>query len=451
MPSSKHQPRQRNRHTFHPPPLFWAKLTKLWLTKSALREADRRYHLLSSNQSSSSPRPHIFAPDFLRNCSATCLQEIRKLSRRGGPDLSGIRNYPAPAHFSQDSMDPTDSSLERSTQKTGNTTVYDPHFESHLYDHGIFMPNSTYPDGTKPCTAENIAEIQRRLRAPRPSLALSEDSLQREFGEFTLLNDSTSDEQLVIKKILPILDGPQQQSSSFHDGGNHPFKNLAPLTDGTLANAKPDIYHGAPPHQLHPRVREQLSDQIIPTRQGNRPITPNFFVEAKGHCGSPPVLKRQALYDSALGARAMHALQQYGSNSSNRPQDDDDCSDPAPAPALGPAQDSTRDNHAYTIASTFQDGTLGIYATHPTRNPSNLDPGAGRQTDYVMTRVGHYSLIGSPESYQQGLRAYRNSRDLAKEYRDGFIRQANERHEAVRHPSQALEPPHEIVRQVQQT
>ncbi|KAI9040775.1 uncharacterized protein KD926_007719 [Aspergillus affinis] len=336
-------------------------------------------------------------------------------------------------------MDPTDSRSKRPIPKTGNTTVYDSHFENHLNDHGIFMPNSTYPDGTKPCKPENIAEIQRRLRAPRPSLALSEDSLQKEFDKFTFLNDSTSDEQLVIKKILPILDGPQQQSSFFHDGGNHPFTNLAPLTTGTLANAKPDIYYGAPPYQLHYRVREQLSNQIIPTRQGNRPITPNFFVETKGHCGLPPVLKRQALYDSALGARAMHSLQQYeyaqegrrsSSNSSNRLQDNDNCSGSAPAP--GPAHDSTYDNHAYAIASPFQDGTLGIYATHPTQTPNNINPGADRQTDYVMTRVGHYSLIGSPESYQQGLTAYRNSRDLANEYRDEFIRQANERYEAGR-------------------
>ncbi|KAI9035600.1 uncharacterized protein KD926_003204 [Aspergillus affinis] len=312
-------------------------------------------------------------------------------------------------------MDPTDSSSRGLTPKTGNTTVYDLHFESHLTDHGIFLPNSTYPDETDVCEPENIAEIQRCLRAHRP----------------------TPDEQLVIKKILPIFDGPQQ--ASFHDGGNHLFTNLAPLTNGTLANAKPDIYHGAPPYQLHPRVREQLSDQIIPTRQGNRPIMPNFFVEAKGHCGSPSVLQRQALYDSALGARAIHSLQQYGhaqeeyrssSNSSNRPQDNDDCSDPAPASS--PTHDSTHDNHAYAIASTFQKGTLGIYVTHPTRIPSNINPGADRQTDYAMTQVGYYSLIGSPESYQQGVSAYRNSRDLAKEYRDEFIRQANERHEAGR-------------------
>lgn len=301
-----------------------------------------------------------------------------------------------------------------------------------MNDHGIFLPHSTYPDGTEVGEPENMAEIQRRLQAPRPSVALSR-SLRREYRALKRLSRS-SDEQAVVKQILPILDGPQQ--SSFHNGGNHPFTNLAPLTDGTLAHARPGIYHGASPDQLDPRVREQLSDQIIPTRHGRRPITPNFFVEAKGHDGSTSVLERQALYDSALGARAMHSLQQYGHAqegrriSRHRLQDYDDCSVPAPSP--GPARNSTHHDHAYAITSTFHAGVLGIYATHPTRTPSNIDHGTDRQTGYVMTQVGHYSLIGSPESYQQGVSAYRNSRDLAKEYRDEFIRQANERYEAGR-------------------
>lgn len=91
MPSFKPQHRGRQHHTSHPPPLFWDKLAKLWLTKSALEEASRRNKPLSSDQGFFSI-PHTFAPDFLRGCSATRLQEIRKLSRCGGPDLSDIRN-----------------------------------------------------------------------------------------------------------------------------------------------------------------------------------------------------------------------------------------------------------------------------------------------------------------------------------------------------------------------
>ncbi|KAL4967798.1 uncharacterized protein BDV14DRAFT_168448, partial [Aspergillus stella-maris] len=101
----------------------------------------------------------------------------------------------------------------------------------------------------------------------------------------------------------------------------------------------------------------------------------------------------------------MHALQQYGDEgSSNKPK--------------------IYDNNAYNIVSTFQAGTLGLYATHPTMSTNNNDP--NHHTNYVMTQVGHYSLIGSPESYQQGLSAYRNAQDLAREFRDDLIRQANE-------------------------
>ncbi|PYH86994.1 hypothetical protein BO82DRAFT_324311 [Aspergillus uvarum CBS 121591] len=402
MPSFKHQHQQQKHHSFHPPPLFWDKLSKLWLTKSALREANRRNRSLFLYQGSSSI-PHTFAPDFLRNCSTARLKEVRRFSRCGGPDLSDIRDYPAPAHFDQYSMDPDDPSPKRTTTK--GSTAYDPHFEGHLNDHGIFMPSGTYPDGTKPPRPANIAEIQRRLRNSRPSMALSENSLEREYENFTTVNDKTSDEQLVVKKILPFLEGSQQYS--FEDGGNHSFTNLTPLTDGTLANATPDFYHGARPNQLDNDIREDLSNTIIPTRRTNRPIAPNFFLETKGHDGSSAVLKRQACYDAALGARAMHALQQYGhGQSSNKP--------------------NYYDNNAYTIAATFKDGLLGLYVTHPTRSTDNNDP----DTNYVMTQAGQWALHGDPDTYQRGITAYRNAQDLAREFRDDLIRQANEQYAA---------------------
>ncbi|KAH8425289.1 uncharacterized protein LDX57_003048 [Aspergillus melleus] len=330
------------------------------------------------------------------------------------------------------------STLTHTTTKTGESrTVYDPDLEVHLIDHGIFPPSALYPDGTELSKPENLAEIQRHLRVPHPSLALSEDSLRKKYKETTIANNRAIDKQMVIINVLSILDGPQY-SLSFHAGGNHLFTNLAPLTDGTLANAKPDFYDGAPPIQLNLRTREQLSDQITPTRRSDRdrPIAPTFFVEVNGKDGSPAALSLQALYDGALGARAMHSLQRYGNAHEERDRLHD-CDGSGPAHAHAHAHPNTHthdsdrerdpdyDNHAYTMTCTFQAGTLGIYVTHPTRAPSNADP--ARQTDYVMTQVGHYSLIGSPESYQQGLTAYRNSRELAKKYRDEFVRRANER------------------------
>ncbi|OJK03601.1 hypothetical protein ASPACDRAFT_49718 [Aspergillus aculeatus ATCC 16872] len=404
MPSPSRQHRRRKRRVYHPPPLFWDKLTKVWLTKSALRENDRRILSLSPTQTSFS-KLCTFAPDFLRSCPATCLREIRRLSRCGGPDLSDLRHHPPPTDFYQYSLVPTSSDSRRPTTMytqtlIGNTTVYDPHFENHLLQNGIYMPFSRYPDGSRPSKPGNFAEITRRIQAPRLSSALPKSTtLDQEYEDFLELNDDAADEQVVITEVLPALEGKHRARSQV--AGGHPFKNLIPLTDGTLASAKPDLYHGARPNQLAPAIQKQLHKQILPSSQSNRPVAPNFFIEAKGQYGTARAATRQACYDGALGARAMHTLRQFGD-----------------------VGDSGYDDMAYTIMSTYCAGTLGIYATHPTKSRS-----PDRFTDYVMTQIGHYSMIGSPESYRQGLDAYRNSRDLAKEYRDEIIRQANERYQ----------------------
>lgn len=236
------------------------------------------------------------------------------------------------------------------------------------------------------------------MQAPRPSSALPESTtLDQEYEDFLELNHDAADKQAVITEVLAVLEGKHRARSQV--AGGHPFRNMAPLTDGTLASAKPDLYHGARPNQLAPAIQEQLHKQIRPSSQSNRSVAPNFFIEAKGHHGTRRAATRQACYDGALGARAMHSLRLFG--------------------GVG---DSGYDDKAYTIMSTYRAGTLRIYTTHPTRSRS-----PDRPTDYVMTQIGHYSLIGSPESYREGRDAYRNSRDLAKEYRDEIIRQANKR------------------------
>ncbi|KAG5301145.1 hypothetical protein I7I48_01058 [Histoplasma ohiense] len=181
-------------------------------------------------------------------------------------------------------------------------------------------------------------------------------------------------------------------------GGEYPFGNLAPLTDGTLALARPDHFFGARPEQLNRSIREGLSDQIIPSTQDDLPMAPNFLLEAKGPDGSPAVATRQACYDGALGARGMHALQSY-------------------------QQEPTYDNNAYTFTSTYQSGQLKIYATHISKSG---DPDS--RAEYIMTQLKGWSLTSDLETFRQGASAYRNGRDWAKERRDEFIRVANERH-----------------------
>jgi hypothetical protein len=118
----------------------------------------------------------------------------------------------------------------------------------------------------------------------------------------------------------------------------------------------------------------------------------------KGPDGSAAVAERQACYDGALGARAMHSLQSYGQDK------------------------PTYDNNAYVITSTFHNGQLKMYTSHPAQ-PN----GPGTQPEYYMTQINGWSMTGNAESFRQGVTAFRNAGDWTKEKRADAIKLANER------------------------
>jgi hypothetical protein len=113
------------------------------------------------------------------------------------------------------------------------------------------------------------------------------------------------------------------------------------MASDVFKKCKPDLYWGARPEQIDRRVRQDLNHQIVRSMNDSYPATPNFFLETKGPNGSAAVKTRQACYAGAIGARAMHALQGYGQ------------------------AEPTYDNEAYTIFSTYHDGTLKMYSHHP--------------------------------------------------------------------------------------
>jgi hypothetical protein len=80
------------------------------------------------------------------------------------------------------------------------------------------------------------------------------------------------------------------------------------------------------------------------------------------------------------------------------------------------------DSNAYTITSIYHNGQLQMYTTHITP-----PAGPGKRPEYQMDQLGAWALTGSREQFLQGATAFRNGRDLAKEWRDGFISAANER------------------------
>ena len=280
-----------------------------------------------------------------------------------------------------------------STTKTGRTSAYNPGFEQNLVNHGIYPDGYEYPDDRASVKPNNWDEIQQRLRQPRPSLLPSQFP-DKAFSEFRKKSNRALNETEVMNSAFPTIQG----HSSIPSGMNRTFGNLAPLTDGSIVDAKPDIYYGAAPQQLDVRVRKDLGSYVVPSTDLSASILPNHFTEGKGPKGTADVAKRQAMYDGAVGARAMHHFQSYGH------------------------VEPVYDDNAYTITSSYSNGLLQMYTTHPTA-PTN----PGGQPEYHMNQLNNWGMTGNPETFRQGATAYRNARDWAKEKRDEMIEAANQK------------------------
>ncbi|CAK7228827.1 hypothetical protein SCUCBS95973_007010 [Sporothrix curviconia] len=273
------------------------------------------------------------------------------------------------------------------TTRTKKSTPYNRDFDLHLSDHSIYPEYSSQePD---------LEAIMAALAMPRLSLAPIHFT-KDEFKAFRMADARTKDEDDVTANVLPTILGAHDPSQV--SARNTVFRNIAPLTDGTIVAAAPDIYYGAHPEELCRPVRNALSAHIIPSTMQDKPLAPNFFVEVKGPNGTAAVATRQARYDGAVGARAMHSLQNYGE------------------------KELKYDNQVYTYSSIYHGGfgTLKLFAHHVTASANK-----GGQPEYHMTHVDTWALTGNVDSFRRGVTAFRNARDLAKQHRDRFIRAAN--------------------------
>lgn len=106
------------------------------------------------------------------------------------------------------------------------------------------------------------------------------------------------------------------------------FDRIASFDKG-IAFAKPDLYYGAAPDTIKPRVRRDLGDQIVPSNNSHYPAVPNFFLEGKSDKGRADVAKKQACHDGAIGARAMHSLQNYGGDKAASSEAEEESSCPS--------------------------------------------------------------------------------------------------------------------------
>lgn len=173
------------------------------------------------------------------------------------------------------------------------------------------------------------------------------------------------------------------------------FNNLRPITNGATVQPRPDLFDGVPEEAVDMQIRQDLDDLIVPTRAAYAPIAPNFFLEAKPIAGAPDEVARQVTYDLGLGARGIEALRNY-------------------------SRDPSYDGNAYTVGASFHGvGVLQMYTAHVV---------AGRDgPETYVNQVGAHMMVGGLDNYKTGVRALRNGRHLAQDFRDEVVQTANDR------------------------
>ncbi len=382
--------------TTHPPSNFsppsYDSLPKILLTLRALEELDRR-----NEESEGLTEPSPF-PVGQSSPGTT----VARFARRGGPDLRRLRGY-----SEADSVDDilkasrvsAASSRSRRSQSTAVTpsTNYGDGFDRHLVDNNIYPEGYACGGNRKTPEPANMDEIVQSLANPRASLSPSKVS-QSTFKEFQRANSRVGSDRSVLGAIMPDIRGV---NTSILGSGGLPFTNLDSMTAGCNVIPQPDLYDGSHLMSISKPIRDTLEHKIVPNYDLYSAV-PNLFVEAKGCQRGFLVAKRQACLDGAVGARAMHALQNYGETA-------------------GPVYDG----NAYSFSFIYYAGSgcLLLYAHHP------VPMAAGKGPEYHMTQIDSWAMTGNVDSFRKGATAFRNLREMAKEYRERFIEAANSRAE----------------------
>lgn len=241
---------------------------------------------------------------------------------------------------------------------------------------------------------ENLDEVKQLLPRRRPSL--EPDVFTPEcFEEFRDRSISSSEPD-VTQKIIPALEGggliPNKREGM--------FCNMLSMTNKLTTTPIPDFWDGVRSESVTWQVKEALGSRIIPTKDREVPIVPNFYLEAKRPSAQGAIAARQVLYDGAYGTRAMHYLHNYGRS-----------------------EEPIYDDKAYTFSATFHDDVLRLYAHHVTPPSPDFSDGLPQ---YWMTHIKSY-VITDYEGFIEGALAFRNLRDKALHDRVEAIATANAR------------------------
>ncbi|MCJ1397380.1 hypothetical protein MMC11_000573 [Xylographa trunciseda] len=238
----------------------------------------------------------------------------------------------------------------------------------------------------------NYDQLRDRLAKRRDSLSPSRFS-EFDYKNFLAAIDNAHDEGQVMTDVFSVVKGSKVCPST----ANRPCNNWMPLISDALVTPQPDFYYGERQKPQDADLRKALDGLIVPSRSSEAPFLPNFLVEVKAPGASAEIARRQAVYDGALAARAMHHLQAYGA-------------------------EEAYDENAYAFTSTYIDGKLEIFAHHMT--PSDQP---GKQPSHHTVSIGRWMLDDDIHAFFRGITAFRNLRDLAQGFRESFIAGANSR------------------------
>lgn len=147
--------------------------------------------------------------------------------------------------------------------------VYDPAFEQHLNDHGIYKNNR----GQKP---SNWAEINKRLAQSRSSLSPSL-FIEVAFEAFQQTNKDALIEATIISKTFPIIAGTPNILSQ----KNFLFGNLKHLIDDFIIKIKLDFYDKSCFAKLDKQIWKKLDSYIVLSTNIVALCVPNFYIERK--------------------------------------------------------------------------------------------------------------------------------------------------------------------------
>ena len=274
-------------------------------------------------------------------------------------------------------------------------STYDRAFQQVLTDFNVYPPYYKPSGGRVAPKPVNLANIHKRLAQPRASLSPTRFP-QEQHDSFVDLDANAGKEGQVKTNVIPIIAGTIKDARTA--SGEIPFTNLTPLIDNEhLAPGNPDFWRGAHPEDLERSARMDLLHTIVPSTQHDLPILPNHFLAAKGPDGTAAVAVRQATHDGFLGSRGMQDLRNYG------------------------RAEPQFDGQARVFSHIYSNGQLHMFTNHPVEPKT-----AGGRASYYMTHLRCFAMRDTLEVFVTGATYYRNSLDLAEEWRDEAISAANE-------------------------